>query len=82
MTALVWALLLLVAAGGSVNLTGLRAVVMSLLVIAAPGLVVCIYLMRRHGFRPDPAGHTRCGGCGHILRGLSEPRCPECGRRL
>lgn len=25
---------------------------------------------------------TRCRNCGHILRGLSEPRCPECGERI
>ncbi len=25
---------------------------------------------------------TRCRQCGHILRGLSEPRCPECGERI
>lgn len=24
----------------------------------------------------------RCRRCGHILRGLSEPRCPECGERI
>jgi hypothetical protein len=30
----------------------------------------------RIGFDP----HTRCGACGYPLRGLSEPRCPECGR--
>jgi hypothetical protein len=23
--------------------------------------------------------HTRCRVCGYILKGLSEPRCPECG---
>ena len=23
--------------------------------------------------------YTRCRQCDHILRGLSEPRCPECG---
>ncbi len=22
---------------------------------------------------------TRCGRCGHILKGLTQPRCPECG---
>lgn len=27
-------------------------------------------------------GLTRCGTCSHILRGLSEPRCPECGTPL
>lgn len=25
---------------------------------------------------------TRCRACGHILRGLSEPRCPECGEPI
>ncbi len=25
---------------------------------------------------------TRCRACGHILRGLSEPRCPECGEHI
>jgi hypothetical protein len=24
--------------------------------------------------------HKRCLGCGYILDGLPEPRCPECGR--
>ena len=28
-------------------------------------------------FRGD--GETRCRKCGYILKGLSEPRCPECG---
>lgn len=25
---------------------------------------------------------TRCRRCGYILRGLVEPRCPECGERI
>ena len=25
---------------------------------------------------------TRCRSCGHILRGLTEPRCPECGEPI
>lgn len=25
---------------------------------------------------------TRCRRCGYILRGLTEPRCPECGERI
>lgn len=25
---------------------------------------------------------TRCRKCQHILRGISEPRCPECGERI
>ena len=30
--------------------------------------------------RPD--GETRCRKCSYILRGISEPRCPECGERI
>lgn len=26
--------------------------------------------------------HTRCGNCNQILRGLSIPRCPECGMSI
>lgn len=31
---------------------------------------------RAFGYR----GPTRCGSCGYALAGLTEPRCPECGR--
>src|SRR5262245_33394431 len=27
-------------------------------------------------------GETRCRKCDYILRGISEPRCPECGERI
>ena len=27
-------------------------------------------------------GHTRCGKCGYILKGLTEPRCSECGEQI
>lgn len=27
-------------------------------------------------------GECRCRRCHYILRGLSEPRCPECGERI
>ena len=27
-------------------------------------------------------GPTRCGGCGYVLTGLREMRCPECGRGI
>ena len=26
--------------------------------------------------------HLHCLNCGYILKGLSEPRCPECGQRI
>jgi hypothetical protein len=25
---------------------------------------------------------TRCRKCGYLLRGITEPRCPECGERI
>jgi hypothetical protein len=27
-------------------------------------------------------GETRCRKCRYILRGITEPRCPECGERI
>lgn len=57
------------------------------------GIVFCIiplvltllfygYLTRRYGPRADSDRQTRCRQCGYILRGISEPRCPECGERI
>ena len=31
-------------------------------------------------FRQDE--YTRCRKCRHILRGITEPRCPECGEPI
>lgn len=36
-----------------------------------------LFLAERRG-----DGETRCRTCHHILRGLSEPRCPECGEPI
>lgn len=30
----------------------------------------------------EAARETRCRKCGYILRGITEPRCPECGERI
>ncbi len=32
--------------------------------------------------RPHPEPDTRCRKCRYILRGISAPRCPECGERI
>ena len=50
-----------------------------------PGLVVtllaCGWLTKR--FRNvDSDGQLHCRKCGYILRGISEPRCSECGERI
>ena len=41
---------------------------------------LCIYslLTRRYYM----IGETRCRKCGHILRGITKPRCSECGERI
>lgn len=48
--------------------------------LLSPLVAVAIHggLIRRYGLDPR---ETRCRRCGYILRGISEPRCPECGER-
>lgn len=36
----------------------------------------------RLGPRVPSDRETRCRQCGYILRGISQPRCPECGERI
>lgn len=43
------------------------------------GVVAFVALTRRFGPEPEADLYTRCRKCGHILCGLSRPRCPECG---
>lgn len=49
----------------------------TLLAFATYGL-----LTRYLGPRSIHDGETRCRKCDYILRGISEPRCPECGERI
>ena len=44
-------------------------------------LVVFIKLVPARLAEPD-CSETRCRKCDYILRGISEPRCPECGERI
>jgi hypothetical protein len=52
----------------------------------APALVssalVCLLMLRLMKRRWAIDGYTRCGNCGYILKGLKEPRCPECGTEI
>ncbi len=43
-----------------------------------------IAMVLAHALTPRETkdGHTRCGKCGYILKGLTEPRCSECGERI
>lgn len=48
----------------------------------ASSSLVCFLLLRLMKRRWSIDGYTRCGNCGHILKGLEEPRCPECGTAI
>ncbi len=53
---------------------------LTLAVVALPGMLVALMVYSR--LRGPAIGETRCRACGHLLRGLTEPRCPECGERI
>lgn len=49
----------------------------ALLALVSYGLLGLVIRGRR-----SHVTETRCRACGYILRGISEPRCPECGERI
>ncbi len=53
-----------------------------LLSIFSTGPIVATVLAHVLTPRETKGGHTRCGKCGYILKGLTEPRCSECGERI
>ena len=52
-------------------------VFVSLPLASAVSAFVCVWPSEQKG-----SLETRCRNCGHILRGLTEPRCPECGEPI
>ena len=54
---------------------------LSLLTLSLPVLIYAL-LTWRYGPRPEDVMETRCRECGYILRGITEPRCPECGESI
>ncbi len=66
------------------DILGRRAAfVCVILLIATPAAVVTSLTyayLRRPNDLPD--GYLHCLKCGYVLKGLSEPRCPECGERI
>ncbi len=47
-----------------------------------PAFVLAIFIYDRLTFRYTRSDQIHCPQCGHILQGLTEPRCPECGRPI
>ena len=56
------------------------------LIVVLPCLsaALLVYGQLTRDFAPGRARsrETLCRKCGYILRGISEPRCPECGERI
>ena len=52
----------------------------ALAVVGIPPIMLGLFVYEK--LRRDPHGETRCRKCGYILRGLTEPRCSECGERI
>ena len=52
------------------------------IITVALSTVPVYMLLGRFIASPAPYGETRCRKCNYILRGLTEPRCPECGERI
>ncbi len=53
-------------------------------VVVPPALIAIlafVVVTRRYGPAASD-GETRCRRCDYILRGLSIPRCPECGEAI
>jgi len=48
--------------------------------VAVLTLLVYGLLTRWAAIKGD--SETRCRNCQYILKGISEPRCPECGERI
>ena len=63
---------------------GLSFVVGTLVLVTPQAITLLFYgyLMKRYGPRAMLERETRCRKCGYILKGISEPRCSECGERI
>ena len=60
---------------------GLR-VGIDMVALSVPPLVVCTGCYHFLSFRRFKRGATYCGTCHGLLRNLTEPICPNCGRRI
>ena len=54
--------------------------IVTMTIINVPGMVAAM-LIYGTGKQPNDS-HTHCVKCNYILKGLTEPRCPECGERI
>ena len=52
------------------------------LLISIPAFAVGYLIYERVAVHRPDDGELHCPQCGYILKGLCEPRCPECGRPI
>lgn len=51
--------------------------------LAPMSISIAIYgILTWRQYKSAGLGETRCRRCSYILRGISEPRCPECGEKI
>lgn len=51
-------------------------------VLTSVATLVLYGLLGTEGPTDEQQRESRCRACSHILRGISEPRCPECGEQI
>lgn len=59
------------------------AVCITVVLLSTPSVLVGMLAfnwLHTRGVQDD--GHLHCLKCGYILKGITEPRCPECGERI
>ena len=80
-SALYWAYTLLILQGWTSSIPRWLFFV-SFAVAFVPGPIIATVLVHTLTPKERLDGHTRCGKCGYILKGLTEPRCSECGEQI
>jgi hypothetical protein len=72
------------ACGVGFNWANGRVIATVILLVLPPlfGAFAAYGLLNRLLGDPVVDGETHCRQCDHILRGLSEPSCPECGEAI
>ena len=68
---------------GSPRSNVLQSMVVGGVLVLTHAAAVFMYSIMTQKYGPNSWEHeTRCRKCDYILRGITEPRCPECGERI
>ena len=59
-----------------------RLILGTVLLVLAPAVALTVYMMLTSWRTTEYDVETRCRKCAYILRGITEPRCPECGEGI